>query len=114
MRPPASSRTVKSALWEDPVESPSKPHDIEAVIAHVQGLGLRNLHCQDVYAVALVLVPSGFQTQYVQVGTVVPAGALHLLQPGNTVPVRPAPDSDVAELVIDWDAALTNRKEQQR
>jgi len=45
-------------------------------------------------------------TNQVQVGNPVPADAVPLVYPGNTVPAKRMPDGADHALVIDWDAAL--------
>ena len=52
------------------------------------------------------MLAAGRAPYQVQVGNPVPAAALPLLYPGNTVPAKRMPEGDDRELVIDWDAAL--------
>ena len=59
------------------------------------------------YAFLLTMLAEGRQPYQIQVGNPVPAAALPLLYPGNTVPAKRMPDGDERELAIDWQAALT-------
>jgi hypothetical protein len=51
-------------------------------------------------------VAEGRTPYQIQVGNPVPAAAVPLLYPGNTVPARRMPDGDDRECVIDWEGAL--------
>jgi hypothetical protein len=78
----------------------------EAVIVQSQPLGMRNLKGDDMYALTLTVPTPGRTPDQIQVGSPVPAAALPLLYPGNTVPAKRMPDGDDRELVIDWEVAL--------
>jgi len=58
------------------------------------------------YAFILTVMAEGRSPHQIQVGNPVPAAALPLLYPGNTVPAKRMPNGDDRELVIDWQAAL--------
>jgi hypothetical protein len=78
----------------------------KAVIVQTQPLGMRNPKGDDMYAFVLTVMAEGRSPYQIQVGNPVPAPAIPLLYPGNTVPARRMPDGDDRELVIDWEAAL--------
>jgi hypothetical protein len=78
----------------------------KAVIVQSQPLGMRNPKGDDMYAFMLTVMAEGRPPYQIQVGNPVPAVALPLLYPGNTVPAKRMPDGDDRELVIDWQAAL--------
>jgi hypothetical protein len=78
----------------------------KAVIVQTQPLGMRNPKGDDKYAFVLTVMAEGRSPYQIQVGNPVPAPAIPLLYPGNTVPARRMPDGDDRELVIDWEAAL--------
>ena len=78
----------------------------KAVIVQSQPLGMRNPKGDDMYAFMLTVMAEGRPPYQIQVGNPVPAAALPLLYPGNTVPAKRMPDGDDRELVIDWQAAL--------
>ena len=78
----------------------------KAVIVQTQPLGMRNQRGDDMYAFMLTVLAEGRPPYQIQVGNPVPAAALPLLYPGNTVPAKRIADGDERELVIDWDAAL--------
>lgn len=78
----------------------------KAVIVQSQPLGMRNPKGDDMYAFMLTVLAEGRPPYQIQVGNPVPASALPLLYPGNTVPAKRMPDGDDRELVIDWEAAL--------
>ncbi len=78
----------------------------EAVIDETQSLGMRTSTGKDVYAFTLTVVAEGRPPYQIQVGDPVPAEALPLLSPGNTVPAKRMPDGDDREVAIDWAAAL--------
>jgi hypothetical protein len=78
----------------------------KAVIVQTQPLGMRNPRGDDMYAFVLTVMAEGRSPYQIQVGNPVPAPAIPLLYPGNTVPARRMPDGDDRELVIDWEAAL--------
>ena len=61
---------------------------------------------QLVVPIALTILAEGRAPYQIQVGNPVPAAAVPLLYPGNTVPAKRMPDGDDREVVIDWDAAL--------
>jgi hypothetical protein len=76
------------------------------VIVETQPLGMRSSAGKDMYAFMLTVITEGRLPYQIQVGNPVPAEALPLLYPGNTVPAKRMPEGDDRELVIDWDAAL--------
>jgi hypothetical protein len=78
----------------------------KGVIVQTQPLGMRNPKGDDMYAFVLTVMAEGRSPYQIQVGNPVPAPAIPLLYPGNTVPARRMPDGDDRELVIDWEAAL--------
>ncbi len=78
----------------------------KAVIVQSQPLGMRNPKGDDMYAFLLTVMADGRPPYQIQVGNPVPAAAVPLLYPGNTVPAKRMPDGDDRELVIDWQAAL--------
>ena len=78
----------------------------KAVIVQSQPLGMRNPKGDDMYAFMLTVMAEGRPPFQIQVGNPVPAAALPLLYPGNTVPAKRMPTGDDRELVIDWQAAL--------
>jgi hypothetical protein len=78
----------------------------KAVIVQSQPLGMRNPKGDDMYAFALTILAEGRAPYQIQVGNPVPAAAVPLLYPGNTVPAKRMPDGDDREVVIDWQAAL--------
>jgi hypothetical protein len=78
----------------------------KAVIVETQPLGMRSSAGKDMYAFMLTVITEGRLPYQIQVGNPVPAEALPLLYPGNTVPAKRMPEGDDRELVIDWDAAL--------
>ena len=78
----------------------------KAVIVQSQPLGMRNPRGDDMYAFMLTVMAEGRPPYQIQVGNPVPAAALPLLYPGNTVPAKRMPDGDDRELVIDWEGAL--------
>jgi hypothetical protein len=67
---------------------------------------MRNPSGDDMYAFMLTILAEGLAPYQIQVGNPVPAAALPLLYPGNTVPAKRMPDGDQHEVVIDWRAAL--------
>jgi len=78
----------------------------KAVIVQSQPLGMRNQKGDDMYAFILTVMAEGRSPYQIQVGNPVPAAALPLLYPGNSVPAKRMPNGDDRELVIDWQAAL--------
>jgi hypothetical protein len=78
-----------------------------AVIVHSQPLGMRNPRGDDMYAFVLTVLSDDRAPYQVQVGNPVPAAALALLHPGNTVPAKRITGGDDRQLVIDWHTALT-------
>jgi hypothetical protein len=78
----------------------------KAVIVQSQPLGMRNPKGDDMYAFLLTVMAEGRAPYQIQVGNPVPAAAVPLLYPGNTVPAKRMPDGDDHELVIDWEGAL--------
>jgi hypothetical protein len=79
----------------------------KAVIVQMQPLGMRNQKGDDIYAFVLTVLAEGRSPYQIQVGNPVPAAAVPLLYPGNTLPAKRMPDGDERELAIDWDAALS-------
>lgn len=77
-----------------------------AVIVQSQPMGMRNPSGKDMYAFLLTVMAEGRPPYQTQVGNPVPADAVPLLYPGNTVPARRMPDGADHEIVIDWDAVL--------
>ena len=81
--------------------------DCRAVIVQSEPLGTRNQAGKDMYAFLLtVLAHDGRPPYQTQVGNPVPADAVPLIYPGNTVPAKRMPDRGDQYIVIDWDAAL--------
>jgi hypothetical protein len=78
----------------------------KAVIVQTQPLGMRNAKGDDMYAFSLTVMAQGRPPYQIQVGNPVPAAAVPLLYPGNTVPAKRMPDGDDRELVIDWETTL--------
>ncbi len=78
----------------------------KAVIVETQPLGMRNPKGDDMYAFALTVLADGRPPYQIQVGNPVPAAAVPLLYPGNTVPAKRMPNGDDRQVVIDWQAAL--------
>jgi hypothetical protein len=78
----------------------------KAVIVESQPLGMRNPKGDDMYAFSLTIIAEGRPPYQIQVGNPVPAAAVPLLYPGNTVPAKRLPDGDDRRLAIDWEAAL--------
>jgi len=77
-----------------------------AVIVQSQPMGMRNPAGNEMYAFVLTVMAEGRPPYQVQVGNPVPADAVPLVYPGNTVPAKRMPDGADHALVIDWDAAL--------
>ena len=78
----------------------------KAVIVESQPLGMRSPKGDDMYAFMLTVMAEGRPPYQIQVGNPVPAAAVPLIYPGNTVPAKRMADGDDRELVIDWQAAL--------
>ena len=78
----------------------------KAVIVQSQPMGMRSSSGNDMYAFLLTVMAEGRPPYQTQVGNPVPADAVPLLYPGNTVPAKRMPDGAGHEIVIDWDAAL--------
>jgi hypothetical protein len=77
-----------------------------AVIVQSQPMGMRNPSGKDMYAFVLTVMADGRPPYQTQVGNPVPADAVPLVYPGNTVPAKRMPDGADHEIVIDWDTAL--------
>ena len=77
-----------------------------AVIVQSQPMGMRNPSGKDMYAFVLTVMAEGRTPYQTQVGNPVPADAVPLVYPGNTVPAKRMPDGADHEIVIDWDSAL--------
>jgi hypothetical protein len=78
----------------------------KAVIVQSEPLGMRNPAGNDMYAFLLTILADGRAPYQIQVGNPVPAAAIPLLYPGNTVPAMRMPHGDDREVAIDWEAAL--------
>ena len=78
----------------------------QAIIVQSQPLGMRNPKGDDMYAFLLTVMADGRAPYQIQVGNPVPATAVPLLYPGNTVPAKRMPEGDDHEVVIDWEEAL--------
>jgi hypothetical protein len=77
-----------------------------AVIVQSQPMGMRSSTGKDMYAFVLTVLADGKPPYQTQVGNPVPADAIPLVYPGNTVPAKRMPDGADHEIVIDWDTAL--------
>jgi hypothetical protein len=77
-----------------------------AVIVQSQPMGMRSSTGKDMYAFVLTVIAERRPPYQTQVGNPVPADAVPLVYPGNTVPAKRMPDGADHEIVIDWDAAL--------
>lgn len=77
-----------------------------AVIVQAQPMGMRSSSGKDMYAFVLTVMAKGKAPYQTQVGNPVPADAVPLVYPGNTVPAKRMPDGADHEIVIDWDEAL--------
>jgi hypothetical protein len=77
-----------------------------AVIVQSQAMGMRSSSGKDMYAFLLKVMAEGRPPYQTQVGNPVPADAVPLLYPGNTVPAKRMPNGADHEIVIDWDEAL--------
>lgn len=77
-----------------------------AVIVQSQPMGMRSSTGKDMYAFVLTVMADGRPPYQIQVGNPVPAEAIPLVYPGNTVPAKRMPDGEGHEIVLDWDAAL--------
>ena len=77
-----------------------------AVIVQSQPMGMRTAAGKDMYAFVLTVIAEGRPPYQTQVGNPVPADAVPLVYPGNTVPAKRMPDGADHEIVIDWDSAL--------
>ena len=71
-----------------------------------QPMGMRSSIGKDMYAFVLTVMADGRPPYQTQVGNPVPADAVPLVYPGNTVPARRMPDGADHDIVIDWDTAL--------
>lgn len=78
----------------------------KAVIVQSQPMGMRSSGGKDMFAFVLTVIAEGRPPYQTQVGNPVPAGAVPLLYPGNTVPAKRMPDGADHEIAIDWDFAL--------
>jgi hypothetical protein len=77
-----------------------------AIIVQSQPLGMRNPKGDDMYAFLLAVRAEGRPPYQIQLGNPVPAAAVPLLYPGNSLPAKRIPEGDDHELVIDWEGAL--------
>ena len=80
----------------------------KVVIVQSQPMGMRSSSGKDMFAFVLTVIADGRPPYQTQVGNPVPADAVPLLYPGNTVPAKRMPDGADHEIVIDWDAALAD------
>ncbi len=78
----------------------------KAVIVQAQPMGMRSSSGKDMYAFVLTVMAAGRAPYQTQVGNPVPADAVPLVYPGNTVPARRMPDGADHDIVIDWESAL--------
>jgi hypothetical protein len=78
----------------------------QAVIVQSQPMGMRSSSGKDMYAFVLTVIAEGRLPYQTRVGNPVPADAVPLVYPGNTVPAKRMADGADHEIVIDWDAAL--------
>jgi hypothetical protein len=78
----------------------------KAVIVQSQPMGMRSSTGKDMYAFVLTVIAEGRPPYQTQVGNPVPADAVPLVYPGNTLPAKRMPDGADHEIVIDWDTAL--------
>ncbi len=109
--------TVTMAASGDPNTSSAADvlengEDCRAVIVQSQPLGTRSQAGKDMYAFLLTVMADGRTPYQVQVGNPVPADAVPLVYPGNTVPAKRLPDRGDQYIVIDWDAALAQATSQ--
>jgi hypothetical protein len=85
----------------------------KAVIVQSQPLGTRNQRGDDMYAFLFTVMAEGRPPYQVQVGNPVPADAVPLIYPGNTVPAKRLPDRGDQYVVVDWEQALAQATAQQ-
>jgi hypothetical protein len=78
----------------------------QAVIVQSQPMGMRSSSGKDMHAFVLTVIAEGRPPYQTRVGNPVPADAVPLVYPGNTVPAKRMADGADHEIVIDWDAAL--------
>jgi hypothetical protein len=78
-----------------------------AVIVQSQPLGMKNKAGVDMHAFMLTIMREGRSPYQVQVGMPVPPDAVPLIYPGNKVPAKCLADGQDHDVVIDWQAALT-------
>ena len=78
-----------------------------AVIVQSQPMGMRNPAGKDMYAFVLTVIADDRLPYQTKVGNPVPADAVPLVYPGNALPAKRMPHGEDHEIVIDWDAALT-------
>jgi hypothetical protein len=77
------------------------------VIVQTQPLGMKNPAGLDMHAFLLTVMADGRPPYQVQIGMPVPADAVPLLYPGNKVPAKRIDGGDDRQVMIDWDAALS-------
>ncbi|MEA2449001.1 MAG: hypothetical protein QOG63_933 [Thermoleophilaceae bacterium] len=80
--------------------------DCKAVIVEFQPLGTKNPKGDDMYAFRFTVLVDGLAPYQVTVGNPVPANAVPLVYPGNTVPAKRMPSKGEKYIVVDWAAAL--------
>jgi hypothetical protein len=78
----------------------------KVVIVQSQPLGTRNPAGNDMYAFLFTVMADGRPPYQTQVGNPVPADAIPLIYPGNTVPAKRLPDRGDQYIVVDWEQAL--------
>jgi hypothetical protein len=80
----------------------------KVVIVETVPLGTRSPRTgDDMHAFTLTVMPDGQPPYRIDVGNPVPTSAVPLLYPGSTLPAKRIAGGDEHEVVIDWDAALT-------
>jgi hypothetical protein len=80
--------------------------DCKAVIVEFQPLGTKNPKGDDMFAFRFTVMADGRAPYQVTVGNPVPAAAVPLVYPGNTVPAKRMPSQGDQHIVVDWQAAL--------
>jgi hypothetical protein len=77
-----------------------------ATIVRSQPLGMRDSTGDDLYALVLSIRVPGRAPSLIQVSDSVSVAAIPLISPGNTLPAKRMPGTDVRDVAIDWAAAL--------
>jgi hypothetical protein len=80
--------------------------ECKAVIVEFQPLGTKNPKGDDMYAFRFTVLVDGLAPSQVTVGNPVPAAAIPLVYPGNTLPAKRMPSQGPEHLAVDWQAAL--------